>query len=448
MSELSISPDLSLALAHVPIVSSRQRTRIVCIYGLSVQVTAAQRASEVADLYEFDRFASHIEAVAELLPSPVMNVREVNIEFPGNAQYLGPARVLVMVTPRGDTALVFDAEMTGDPNINDVARVLEITCLKREQLRIEGKPVVEWLRARAEKIGLVLPLELGLGPNVHQCVFPGGSLLEAIRKGDTYWRLINRIAAPREPKEQPPFVKPAALNYEGGVFAGLSRGVSVIGGFARWAENTYELMAIMLVTGLGVLHRSRSKLFTVMRQASGPTGTSTADIRDEISRLAAQLTELQLDMEFGVEPYLDGVLIPEALVDAFQQSLCEALNIRTGLEHNSRMLERLGMVLRTRQAALEAAIQEQRERRDRLFSSLLAVGTLLAVPPALLLAFFALTPSVRKTMFDLNTYWAAYALAWLPFIGLVVVGRILRRWTRARSTQLELFDGARSSRVR
>jgi hypothetical protein len=447
MSELNASPDLPLALTHVEIVGSRQRTRIVCIYGLSGQTILTPGGLDLTNLYEFGRFAVHVKAAAELLPHLVMN-REVNIELPGNQQDLGAARVLLMVTPRGDAALIFDAEMTGEPDTKEVARVLDITCLKREQLRIEGKPVIDWLRTRAEESGLILSPDLSLGPNVHQCVFPGGALLKAIREGETYWRLIYRVPAPREPEEQPSLFQPADLNYRGGVVVGLGRGVSVIAGFARFAENTYALTAIMLITGLGVLRRSRSKLFEVMRQASGPTGASTAEARAEISLLAAQLNDLQLDLEFGVEPYLDGVLIPESVVDSFQQAMCQALGIRAGLEHSSRMLERLEAVIRTRQAALDAAIQEQVERRDRLFSSLLAVGTLLAVPPALLLAFFALTPDDRRTLLDLEMHWPTYAIAWLPFITLVIVGWILRRRIRARSPQLDVFERARSSRVR
>jgi hypothetical protein len=417
----------------------------VCIYGLSGQAPVSPRSGELTDLYEFGRFAVHVKAAAELLPYPAMSVREVNIELPGSIQDLGPARMLLMVTPRGDAALAFDAELTGDPDCRRVASVLDITCLKRGQLRVDGKSLIDWLRARADESGLVLPHSLSLGPNVHQCVFPRGNLLEAIRGGETYWRLIYRVAAPREPAQQPRSFQPDDLNYRGAVAVGLGRGVSVISGFARFAENTYALTAIMLITGLGVLHRSRSKLFEVMRQASKPTATSTAGARSGISLLAAQLNELQLDLEFGVEPYLDGVLVPESMVEAFQQPLCQAMGIRAGLEHSSRMLERLEAVIETRQAALGAAIQDQVERRDRLFSGLLAVGTLLAVPPALLLAFFALTPDARRSLFDLDEHWVAYVLAWVPFITLVTVGWVLRRRIRARSTQLDVFEEARSS---
>ena len=92
--------------------------------------------------------------------------------------------------------------MTGDPDGQQVARVLDVTCLKRGLLRLDGKPMIEWLREQANASGLALPDSLALGANVHQCVFPGGELLAAIRGGATYWRLVYRVAAPREPAEQ------------------------------------------------------------------------------------------------------------------------------------------------------------------------------------------------------------------------------------------------------
>jgi hypothetical protein len=353
-----------------------------------------------------------------------------------------------MVTPRGDAALVLDAEVVGHPDGQQVARLLDVTCLKRGLLRLDGKTIIEWLREQADANGLPLPGALALGANVHQCVFPGGELLADIRGGASYWRLIYRVAAPREPDEQAGTFQPPELNYSGYVAVGHGRGVSVISGFARPVENMYVLMVITLVTGLGVLHRSRGRLFAAMTQAGRPMTASIEAARTEISQLCAQLNELQLDLEFGVESYLDGVLIPESIVEAYQRSLCEAMGIRAGLEHSSRMLERLSAVIAGRRTALEAAIAEQTERRDRLFSGLLAVGTLLALPPTLLLAFFALAPDTRRSIFDLRMHWAAYLIAFLPFIALVVSGWLLRRRIRASSSQLDVFAGAGSEHAR
>jgi len=44
--------------------------------------------------------------------------------------------------------------------------------------------------------------------------------------------------------------------------------------------------------------------------------------------------------------------------------------------------------------------------------------------------------------------WAAYLIAFLPFIALVAAGWTLRRRIRASSGQLDVFDAARSERAR
>jgi hypothetical protein len=72
------------------------------------------------------------------------------------------------------------------------------------------------------------------------------------------------------------------------------------------------------------------------------------------------------------------------------------------------------------------------------------VGTLLALPPTLLLAFFALSRDTRRTLFDPRMHWAAYLIAFGPFIALVTAGWLLRRRIRARPSQLDVFEGARS----
>ena len=86
---------------------------------------------------------------------------------------------------------------------------------------------------------------------------------------------------------------------------------------------------------------------------------------------------------------------------------------------SAQMLDRLAAVIQARGLALDAAFQEDAERRDQLLSRLLGVGTLLAVPPALLLAYFALGPAAANSVLDVRAHWGAYLIAWVPFIVLV-----------------------------
>jgi hypothetical protein len=419
------TPELALALTYMDEIASRDSTRVVCVYGLSgrVAVDGAKRLP-LAGIGEFGLFSPHIELAGSLLPAPVLTISEADAGLPGRSLGLGRVRVTLLVTPRGDAALVLDGNMTGSPDAQEVAALLRATCHERERLLLSGKPALDFVR-EAVAADLRLP-GLAFGRNVHQCVFPGGDLLAGIRAGEPFWRIINRVSAPEEPASPVAVLRPAELNYRSVAAVGIGRGVSAIAGFAEPVENTCAVVAIMLVTGLSVLHRSREQLFAAMDQANKPA-VSTHEERELISYLSAQLNELQLDLEFGVESYLDSVLIPEVFTETFQRSLCQAMGLSDGLAHSSRMLDRLIAVIQARGLALEAAFQEETERRDQLFAWLLAIATLLAVPPTLLLAYFALGPRAAESVLDVRVHWGVYLMAWLPFIALVGVAWFCRR---------------------
>ena len=158
--------------------------------------------------------------------------------------------------------------------------------------------------------------------------------------------------------------------------------------------------------------------------------------------MSEQLNDLQLDLEFGVESYLDSVIIPEFIIETFQRSLCDAMGLGAALEHSSRMLERLESVIQVKRLAFDAAVQEQAERvqqqterRDRVFGTVLAIATLLAVPPALLLAFFALDGHVQSSLRHVRAHAGVYAAVWGPFIVLIAGAWIARRLFHAASPQ-------------
>lgn len=432
--------ELQVALTYMDEVGSRPLTRIVCVYELSDHVAReAQGNSPLTNIYKFGQFEPHIEIAASLLPAPIVTSSSLEVG-PGDVTLeFHKVDARLFVTPRGDTALVLDGSLSSDLDVQRVAEILAMTCTERGKLSVGGKPILDWLRTEAEAMGLALPEDLRFGRNVHQCVFPGGTLLADIRACKPFWRIINRVAAPIEPVGQVVSFRPPELNYPGITAIGHGRGVSVIAGFSEEVENTYLLIAIMFITGLSVLHRSRANLFAAMREASAaPTNSTTTQNRALITSLAVQLNELQLDLEFGVESYLDSVIIPEFIIEAFQRSLCDAMGLRAALEHSSRMLERLASVIQAKRLALDAAAQEQAERfqqqterRDKVFGTALAIVTLLAVPPALLLAFFALGGSVQNSLRNFSAHAAVYAAVWGPFIALIVGAWMARRFFKA-----------------
>lgn len=432
--------ELQVALEYMDELGSRTATRIVCVYELSGHGPSIPSGNPpLTSIYRFGQFARHIEIAASTLPVPVVTSSNLVVALGGIALDLREVKACLLMTPRGDLALVLDGTISGDFNVQQVAKMLAATCDERSMLSADGEGLLDWLRARVKAAGLGLPEDLKFGSNVHQCVFPGGRLLAGVRARQPFWRIINRVAAPVEPGGQVTSFEPQELNYPGITAVGHGRGVSVMAGFSQEVENTYMLIAIMLVTALSVLHRSRANLFTAMSEASTAPSTSTTETRALVTSLAVQLNELQLDLEFGVESYLDSVIIPEFIIESFQRSLCEAMGLGAALDHSSRMLERLASVIQAKRLALDTAVQEQAERfqqqtelRNRVFATALAIVTLLAVPPALLLAFFGLNGGVQNSLRNVHAHAVAYAAVWGPFIILTVGAAIARRFLKPR----------------
>ena len=213
--------------------------------------------------------------------------------------------------------------------------------------------------AQAALVNQQLPADLAFSRNVHQCVFPGGTLLSAIRAGEPFWRLVYRVTAPVEPRQRIGTFQPADLNYTGVIAVGHGRGVSVAAGFAEQVETVFVLIAALLITGLDVLYRVRRDLFKTLQEAA-EHANSMARARALITHLSDRLNDMQLDLGFGVEQYLDSILIPEYIIEAYQRSMSEALGLRTGLQDSSRMLDRLGSVIQARRTALDAAARTRR----------------------------------------------------------------------------------------
>jgi hypothetical protein len=431
---------LSRAEAGVRDVGSRTVTRVFTVYGLTGDLPEDGPRS-LGEVWELGRFARNVEAAAFLLPRPVVSVEldDGDLKLHDDVSLgLTGVRIVLLRTPRSDLALVVDAIADGAGS-EEVAWLLAATCFDRYELRVRGERILDWLQRKAGA-----PDRLEFGRDVHQCVFPGGALLEEIRRGGSYWHILYRVTDRRASEERKIF-QPAALNYSGVTVVGHSRAVALLAGWAEAAENIFGLIMITLTTALGVLHRARRNAFLAMARGGQADLASTAEARALVAEMSAQLSELQLDLSFGVEAYLDTLLMPEIVAGSFQRSLCEVNEVVEGLEHTSRMLQRLDSVIELRRSALESALQEQRERRDRVVSAIVAVGSLIAVPPAILLAFFGVNATQvdsGRSIFDLHRYWGAYMLAWLPYVLLVAIGFVLQRRIRGRTAMARRSDEA------
>ncbi|MGW0334998.1 hypothetical protein ACWD0J_24535 [Streptomyces sp. NPDC003011] len=429
--------------------ATRELTRVVLLFSLDGRARPRGTAcGALVDRLDFGRFEPHLRSSEAVLPVPVLTARlapeDLRPPHGDHGLALAGGDLLVLATPRGDVTLVVDCRFAADTAPDALAAWLAATCFDRRSLRLGDRPLLDVVNER-----LALPAPLAYGQNVHQLVFPGGRLLrgllsadlaDAARRPALLNEIVYRGRMPAHRAADAEDTLPPNLRNHGVALSAHGRGVSVQAGWAPHVENGLILVAVGMVSALAVLQRTRLAAFETMRaNERAPMSDSPYEVRSLISRLSAGVNELQLDLAFGVEAYVDSLLIPEMLMEAFQSSLRDTLGIRDSLENSARMVERLTSVISARSAALDAELAERDDRRDRTVSALVAAATLIALPPTLLLTFFGVNGTdVRsdRSILDLNTYGTAYALAWLPFVVLVLIGYVLLRRVSRRSGSL------------
>ncbi len=441
--------------------ATRELTRAVLLFSLAGRMRPGDSppGGALVDRYDFGRFEPHLRSSEKVLPVPVLTVPaapdDLHLPHGSHGLPLATAEIMVVATPRGDVTLLLDCGFAADTEPAALAAWLADTCFHRERIRLGGRPLLDVLNER-----LAPPTPLAHGQNVHQLVFPGGRLLhDLLADGDSddgndegsarRPALLNEIVyrgrMPATHTPGPDATMPPNLRHHGVTLSSHGRGVSVQAGWAPHVENGLTLVALGMISALAVLQRTRLAAFETMRANERALTDSPYEVRSLISRLSAGVNELQLDLAFGVEAYVDSLLIPEMLMESFQSSLRDALGIRDSLDNSARMVERLTSVISARSAALDAELAERDDRRDRTVSGLVAAATLIALPPTLLLTFFGINGTnvdAGRSILDLRQYGTAYALAWLPFVVLVLIGYVLlRRVSRRSGTLLSPPDG-------
>jgi hypothetical protein len=438
-------------------VMARSKTRICFCYGLTSRLPPATPGRCINDTHDFGRLKAHVHAGRDLLPRVVFchkfslptaePTADNSQKRPLSAfPEMHSLQIFMTTTPRGGAVLVIDGELDHTIGVGGLAELLAGACFGRHDIKVENLPIIEWAKIRLKEIGLNIE-DLAFGSDVHQCVFPGSPLQreftdhqDMVSVNQMAAQILYRGTLPVDSGSQLGVHIPSGLNNPDSTFVAHGRGVSIFSGWTPPLENAFTLTAISTVSALGALRLARHEAFDAMALTQDATAASAQNARALVSQLSDRMNEMQLDLSFGVETHIDSILIPEMVVEAFQSSLSRAVGIRESLENTSRMLQRVGTVISARLSKLEAGDRERTERRDRLVAILVAVASLLALPPALLLAFFGISsPDVHPndSIFDLHAYWGAYLLTWLPFILLVSIGGFLYSRLRRRVGALD-----------
>jgi len=416
----------------------REHTRLLLMYNLTPRIPAPDSALRpLTRALEFGRFVAHVEAAGRLLPRVVLHERVSGLELEAGTVPIRSAEVVLAVTPRWDPLLFVDVGV-GDAAPDDIADLLFTTWQDRTAMRVGGTLLADWLGERLAERGLAAPGGLAFGRNVHQSVFPGRDLarrlladhLAADTVGPDVVTIVLRGTLDGKAGGGLGIRRPQVLNNSGQTMVAHGRGVSLIVGWTPAVENAFALAAIGILNAVAAVHRIRGQAFEALELDQATEVDTVQDVRDLIGELARRLGDMQLDLSFSIEAYADSILIPELLVESFHSSLRGASALAEGLENTSRIVERVDAVLATRRADLETATQTYVEKRDKVVAAVVGVGSVLALPPALLLAFFGVNSNdvdPRRSVLDLHRYGVAYALAWLPFLALAAVAVIARR---------------------
>ncbi|PPS90589.1 hypothetical protein [Streptomyces sp. MH60] len=432
------------------------------MYNLTPQVQVPDdMLRPLSEALGLGRFTAHVEAAELLLPRLVLHERVRDIALPSSAVRVDGAAVTLAVTPRRDPLLFLDVDLADDADgAEAIAETLYATWQNRSATRVEGVPLTEWLDGRLRTYGFPdrpadqPPLEFGR--NVHQSVFPGAALARGLLAehvpgdavGQDVVTIVLRGTLDSDTGATLGIRRPATLNNAGQTMVAHGRGVSLIVGYAPPVENAFGLAAAGILTAVAAVHRIRRQAFEALELDRAAAVETTDDARALVAQLSRRLNDLQLDLSFSVEVYADTILIPELLVESFHSSLRDVSSLADALANTSRIVERVNAVLATRRVDLETAAQQYAEDRDRVLAAVIAVGSLIALPPALLLAYFGVNSSdvdPSRSILDLHHYGVAYAIAWLPFLLLIAVGLIARRRISLRLSDPD--DGAPERRT-
>ncbi|MEU9890496.1 hypothetical protein [Sphaerisporangium sp. NPDC051011] len=427
--------------------ATRSATRILGIYNLANPLRVPRDTLRpLTTVLHMGRFDGHITAAGRLLPQLVYHTY---VDLPDRLRVsafdggipIESIKLALATTPRHDGLLLLNVELGEAATAAHITEFIFATWRDRAAIRISDEPLCDWVTARLP--GSVAGEPIAFGRNVHQCVFAGGAVArELLRRNaeaeDALPEVVSilfRGTIDGTRGRELGIRRPAVLNNGDTFMLVHGRGVTLAAGWAEPVENAFGVAAAGLVNAAGVLHRVRRRTLDALELNDAVDVSSVSEARSLISRLSNRLSELQLDLSFGIEAYADTILIPEILVESYHTSLRGVAGLHESSANTSQMVGRVASVIEARRAVLDAATNEWLVRRERIFGASIAIGTLLALPPALMLAYFGVNGSEvdsSYSIFDLHKYGLVYAVIWLPFITLVAAVAIVRRRVRLR----------------
>jgi hypothetical protein len=302
-------------------------------------------------------------------------------------------------------------------------------------LSIAGTSLIACLRGCDPALTDALA-DASLASHSHQLLFLGSGGRDFLpsgrhpfadrRRHDLLQRLVYRADLPYQRRHSQIHFPPEPNRRPGAVVA-VSPYVSVAAGQQDYIENGMFLSAVQAVGSAHLVARIRSDAYSALdslrRFESAEVRLRTR--RQRLGMLSDRLSQLELELSFGVEAYENlGSLVPSLRLTEFHRSLFRALEIPEEAGTTGNMLERLSKALSAASSSVRFSERRHDDQRRLKWSVAAGFISLLAITLGIAFGFFGSSVSEvnrRDSIFS----WGHYRGLYLFIAGVVLAGVLI-----------------------
>ena len=312
---------------------------------------------------------------------------------------------LWVLAPDGSTQLVIKTH----PSSNDadsLSKELGLICFNRSRLTYENENLLDFCQRRVSELGLDGTLELG--SDVHQFVLL--SQEESLLYSEEWPKRsiedmppeiiamsYRESTAVAETSKQVGLRIPIELNRRQTEICAHGRGVTVLGGHDEAVSNTIMYTASKLLFGLARTRLIRRKLLANLNSFSSSDPLS--DLKDAHARASNRsklVREHGLHISTEIESLIDGLTMPEMVIDSYRKSLKIALELEKNLTVTNRLLERVTSIVESQREDLLLNLNAAEAINQSRWSVIVSVATAVTLPLALLFSYFGISETPQR----------------------------------------------------
>jgi len=403
-----------------------------------VSIPPAHLGQPLAERFELGRFAMHVT-------SSDSDFRILDLDVAARLKVDRPDGLPPLILDNCSAVLITAGMRTAqlllrhevEDNTELMTHCLKVMCHERFGVSVNGTDLVTWIRERIPDFP-----EAVLGEDVFQVVDLDASAVGRLRTKESTLMsdavgLIYREMSQDERIDGHSVRMPIELNRRPYQFGAHGRGVMVVAGHLDTPVAALTFVATQLLFAVGQLREIRHDLGVTLRRIQNAEDSFAGRYRDSVAlealtmKIRAYRTQISLD----VSPAINGLDMPDLVLDNFRHSFGEALQLREHLASGITMLETLSELSEISLKEAQLASAERTEARERRWELLVGLVSGLVVPWALLISFFAVGTrhdvDSDSSMFDIWRYWLPWGLAILSMI--VLAGTSAWRFSRFRA---------------